>query len=205
MLNKFLMRLGSCWVGAVTILLGFLFIFMAKDQYGPGVNSVGMPVVGGILILFGIGLIIAALAGGFEKVADSKLKPSEINTSITLENQQRIQTVNHLDDNKEEIQQVNIKEGKSIIYITRSSKTIGLAQVFDVYVDNRTKIVLKNGQSTKIIASPGYHKIIIKVQQFSLCSDPFSFSLASGEAIYISCSTRFGRSPSIKQVSDYKK
>jgi hypothetical protein len=76
-------------------------------MYGTGVDSVGMPVCGVILILFGIGLIIAALAGRFEEVANSKLKPSEINTSITLENQQRIQTVNHLDDNNEEIQQVN--------------------------------------------------------------------------------------------------
>jgi hypothetical protein len=140
-----------------------------------------------------------------KKIIDAKLKPSETNTSITLEKEQKNQPVNQPDDNNIKIQLINKQEGNSIINITRLSKTRGSFDIFDVYVDDKKEIELKNGQICKIDSYPGNHTIRIQVKGWLFWSDTFSFSLTPGETFNVSCISRFNKGPLIERVIDKKK
>ncbi|MBN2260519.1 MAG: hypothetical protein JW702_08230 [Clostridiales bacterium] len=140
-----------------------------------------------------------------KEIIDAKLKPSEINTSITLEKEQRNQPVNQPEDNSIKIQQINKQEGNSIINITRLPKTRGSFDIFDVYVDDKKELELKNGQTCKIDSYSGDHTIRIQVKGWLFWSDTFSFSLTPGETFNVSCISRFNKGPLIERVSDKKK
>lgn len=140
-----------------------------------------------------------------KKIIDAKLKPSEPNTSITLEKEQKNQPVNQPEDNSIKIQQINKQEGNSIINITRLTKTRGSFDIFDVYVDDKKEIELKNGQTCKINSYSGDHMIRIQVKGWLFWSDTFSFSLSPGETFKVTCISRFNKGPLIERVSDKKK
>jgi hypothetical protein len=133
-----------------------------------------------------------------KKIFEVKIKLSKNNAIMILENSQKIQPVNHPEESSIKIQQIDNPEENSIIKITRPTKTMGSLQLFGVYVDDSTRIVLDNGQTHKIDTYSGDHTIRIQVLGTSLWSDAFSFSLASGETINFSISPRFGRAPLIK-------
>ena len=124
-----------------------------------------------------------------KKIFDAKLKPSETGASVNLENKQKNLPVKHPD-------------GSSIINITRLPKTRGSFNIFDVYIDDKKEFELTNGQSFKIDTYPGNHTIRIQVQGWLFWSDTFSFSLASGETIHVSCIFRFNRGPLIERVTE---
>jgi hypothetical protein len=143
-----------------------------------------------------------------KNIIDLKLKPVETNSSITMENEQKIQSANQSKNNginEQKISPANQPEDNSIINITRLSKTRGSFDIFDVYVDNKKEIELKNGQTSKINIRSGDHTIRIQVQGWSFWSDTFTFSLATGETIYVSCIVRFNKGPLIERISDKKK
>jgi hypothetical protein len=69
-----------------------------------------------------------------KNIIDSILKPTESNLSVNVENKQIIQPVNQSEDNsinEQKISLANQPKGNSIINITRPSRTLGLALVFD--------------------------------------------------------------------------
>jgi hypothetical protein len=140
-----------------------------------------------------------------KKIIDAKLKPTETDTIISIEKEQKNQPINQPDDNIIKIQQINKQEGNSIINITRLPKTRGSFDIFDVYVDDKKEIELKNGQTCKIDSYSGKHTIRIQVKGWLFWSDTFSFSLTPDETFNVTCISRFNKGPLIERVIDKKK